>query len=276
MEYGINPDDGVSEMERAAMLQNTIFLQGVMACSEDVAIYLPSGTYYFAEGHNTMAPNSDRREFSVIRLTNRLTLIGSGTGENNTTLKPYSQVDDFKQGKDVIPGGLDMFFFNNYAAYNYNSNIENLYLVNTDFFNFIIDSDHTTGLKYNTSGKGFMINIFRDSVWDNIVVKNTDGTGFGIDNPINVEYQIAKRLTAEKASKADRTVADLALVLVSAIQTKNLSILMIVKHIIMQSSASSLSIKIDLVPQIDILPFRLMASRLVMRMQKAICIITAG
>ena len=39
--------------------------------------------------------------------------------------------------------------------------------------------------KYNTAGKGFMINLYKNCDWENITVKNTYATGFGMDNPIN-------------------------------------------------------------------------------------------
>lgn len=192
----INVNDGVSVDERAAMLYNSWSLQNVISCAPSgTAIYLPEGTFYFVSGHLKMADDSNAYERHVIKPANNVSLVGAGTNQSgaNTTLKPYSEVGEFtnnikKQqldGNGRIEGGLDMFFFNNYSAHGFDESRSDNYLVNADFYDFIIDSEKTRGAVYNTSGKGFMINLFRDCEWDNVTVMNTDGTGFGVDAPIN-------------------------------------------------------------------------------------------
>ena len=69
------------------------------------------------------------------------------------------------------------------------------YLVNADFKDFTINGEEAecyylddNGERiyhYTTSGKGFMINLFKDCDWENVAVLLTDGTGFGMDCPIN-------------------------------------------------------------------------------------------
>ncbi|MDO4508020.1 MAG: S-layer homology domain-containing protein [Candidatus Saccharibacteria bacterium] len=203
---GVNVKDGVTDAERVAMFYNSWFLQNIISCAPDnSAIYLPEGTFYFVSGHITMAEGSEvygAYERHVIKPADNVALIGKGVDENgqNTTLKPYSEAIEFSQNEKLkeyksalgqstegewggrIDGGVDMFFFNDYSAYNFT---QPNYLTNADFYDFIIDSEDTRGPVYTTAGKGFMINLFKDCDWDNVVVKNTDGTGFGVDAPIN-------------------------------------------------------------------------------------------
>lgn len=187
---GVNVRDGVSEVERAAMLYNTWILQHTLACAPaHSSVYMPAGTFYFMSGHLQMAPglNYEKFERHVIRPASFVDLVGKGT-----VLKPYSDESEFTDNalaKQIrgnndgkVEGGLDMFFFNDYAAYKF---ADASYLEDADFYDFVIDSKDTSGVNYNTGGKGFMINLFRDCEWDNIIVKNTDGTGFGVDAPVN-------------------------------------------------------------------------------------------
>lgn len=240
---GINVDDGVTDLEREAMLQNTWYLQSIMSCAPSkTAIFLPPGTYYFVSGHLKMRSDSRWSTRHVIQAQSNISLVGAGTdidkGSEVTLLKPYSEASEFEDnayahklnecgngnnwkghkygdgngsqedfgkcwidgddwysyaamekqdGKRRVAGGLDMFFRNDYWGLDFpdkNQGI-NLYLENANFYDFMIDSNKTQGIKYTTSGKGFLFNLFRNCVWDNTVVRNTDGTGFGTDNPIN-------------------------------------------------------------------------------------------
>ena len=126
-----------------------------------------------------MAEGSTRVERHVIKPHNNIVLTGAGTEINSkkTVLKPYSEKSEFAG----IDGGLDMFFFNDYSAYDFASPN---YLKDVHYSNFVIDSAETSGARYNTAGKGFMINLFEDCTWYNITVQNTDATGFGVDCPI--------------------------------------------------------------------------------------------
>ena len=160
-------------------------------------VYLPSGTYYFKQGGT-----SNRKEKFVIKCKDNVKLKGNGVkGSSATILKPL-----YSNTSSSVSGGLDMFYFNNYSetGFKYKDsdrfNItytdmdgksqtltnQKIYLDNADFEDFIIDgNDAHNKYNYDTSGKGFMINLFRDSDWNNVVVMNTDATGFGMDCPIN-------------------------------------------------------------------------------------------
>lgn len=172
--------------QKDAMLYNTWYLQQLVYCSSKTngaartTIKLPEGTFYFVSGHLYMANGSTNKERHVIKPHNNIVLTGVGTEINSkqTILKPYSETSEFTG----IDGGLDMFFFNDYAAYGFPNNPN--YLKDVHFSNFVIDSAETAGRVYNTSGKGFMINLFEDGTWYNITVQNTDATGFGVDCPI--------------------------------------------------------------------------------------------
>lgn len=165
-------DNIVTEKEKSAMEHNTKTLQYLVDnASYKQNIKLPKGTYYFAKGGSATRGTEDY----VIKLKNEITITGNGTNRNGTILKPYAE-------KGTIRYGLDMFYFNDLAdSYGANAN----YLENVYFSDFIIDGEDVRGNEYNSSGKGFMINLCRNCTWNNIVVKNTDGTGFGMDNLIN-------------------------------------------------------------------------------------------
>lgn len=160
-------------------------------------VYLPSGTYYFKQGGT-----SNRKEKFVIKCKDNVKLKGNGVkGSSATILKPL-----YSNTSSSVSGGLDMFYFNNYSetGFKYKDSDrfsitytdmdgksqtltnQKIYLDNADFEDFIIDgNDAHNKYNYDTSGKGFMINLFRDSDWNNVVVMNTDATGFGMDCPIN-------------------------------------------------------------------------------------------
>lgn len=183
-------------------------------------VYLPAGTYYFGRGGYT---TSD--EDFAIKCRNNVHIKGKGTDENSssyTVLKPL--YDDPK-----ALGGMDMFYFNNYkdtgfgansvtmstrrnvSHYDVNGNEiiwenQTVYLINADFSDFVIDGDSSRGgIKsaggaYRTDGKGFMINLFADCDWNNVVVKNVDATGFGVDCPINSTIKNCKAINCGKAA----------------------------------------------------------------------------
>lgn len=160
-------------------------------------VYLPSGTYYFKQGGT-----SNRKEKFVIKCKDNVKLKGNGVkGSSATILKPL-----YSNTSSSVSGGLDMFYFNNYSetGFKYKDSDrfsitytdmdgksqtltnQKIYLDNADFEDFIIDGNNAHNkYNYDTSGKGFMINLFRDSDWNNVVVMNTDATGFGMDCPIN-------------------------------------------------------------------------------------------
>lgn len=179
---------------------NTKILQSAMdkvSALGGGTVYLPGGTYYFKQGGT-----SNRKEKFVIKCKDNVRLKGNGVkGSSATILKPL-----YSNTNSSVSGGLDMFYFNNYSESSFSHkdsdrfNItytdmdgksqtltnQKIYLDNADFEDFIIDgNDAHNKYNYDSSGKGFMINLFRDSDWNNVVVMNTDATGFGMDCPIN-------------------------------------------------------------------------------------------
>lgn len=133
-------------------------------------VTLPEGEFYFAKG----GKRSNYEEEYVIKCKDNVKLVGAGTtARKNTTLIPYGYID---------AGGRDMFYFNDYSE---SDGADAKYLINADFEDFIVDGGHMTGGSYNTSGKGFMINLCKDCDWENVIVKNTFATGFGMDCTVN-------------------------------------------------------------------------------------------
>ena len=190
-----------------SMKSNTFTLQSVIDLVSDNGggmVKIPAGTFYFSQGGRA---SNRLRERYAIKPKNNVHIVGAGTNENNsnklTVLKPYFTCDN------TGAGSMDMFYFNNYSDTEFNNagavnvntrrNVnytdidgkaatlynQTVYLINADFSNFVIDGANVHGCSYETDGKGFMINLFKDCDWNNVVVKNTDATGFGMDCPIN-------------------------------------------------------------------------------------------
>lgn len=201
--------------------KNTTNLQKAIdkvSASGGGTVYLPAGTFYF-----THAGTANDR--FVIKLRSNVKIKGAGINENVansvTILKPLYENRKSK-------GSLDMFYFNNYADTKFQKDTtkrydieytdasnkkqvwknEQLYLINADFEDFIIDGSDVHGGqakdgKYDTTGKGFMINLFKDCDWNNVVVKNTDATGFGMDCPINSTITNSLAINCGKAADGE-------------------------------------------------------------------------
>ena len=199
---------------------NTRYLQNLIdetSTAGGGTVKIPAGTYYFASSGKNGRQIADY----VIFCRNNVLVEGNGADIDNvsivydsesakykyeisysataTVLKPYGTTDN----------GLDMFYYNQYtdsivalekelgiSFTNYedlkqyfgdgnNNTIDVRYIENADFKNFAIDGTDTIGNTYNSSGKGFMMNLYKNCDWENVVVSNTDGTGFGMDSPIN-------------------------------------------------------------------------------------------
>ena len=168
------------------MKKNTEYLQELIKKTSESGggiIKIPAGTFYFHPSYPTNhKKNLHPYQEYIIKCYYNVKIIGAGNSENGTILKPYTNKD---LGKPI-----DMFYFNDYleAKTNKETNLlgrEDFYLVNADFSDFIIDGEDATSKNYTTAGKGFMINLYKNCDWNNITVRNTDGTGFGMDGPIN-------------------------------------------------------------------------------------------
>ena len=166
------------------MKENTKYLQECVDKASRAGggkVKIPSGIFYFVPQNSNKRKNADY----VIKARNNVIIEGVGIDTNKCTiLKPYGKAGEFTDAK---VGGIDMFYYNEYA----DSNFQNKqYLENADFRNFIIDGENA-GIKgtYNTSGKGFMLNLVKNCDYENIIVKNTSATGIGMDCPINCSIQ---------------------------------------------------------------------------------------
>ena len=153
-EYGVLTTN--SGKENSGALQELI--NSLPICG---TIYIPSGRYEFAEiGQQKIGSH-------CIKMRSDVNIIGDG---ESTVLLPVGNSS----------GGLDMFYFNELID---NRSAE--YLQNCTFKDFRIDASGTSPNKYTSAGKGFMFNLCRNCRWENVIVENTDATGFGIDCPIN-------------------------------------------------------------------------------------------
>jgi len=120
-------------------------------------IYIPAGTYPFASnGKQTIGER-------CIKLKSNVRIVGDGIG---TVLKVIGHTEN----------GLDMFYYNDYVDFASKDPLKNC-----DFENFIIDSSETSVSNYTSAGKGFMVNNFEKCHWNNVIVRFTDATGFGVD-----------------------------------------------------------------------------------------------
>ncbi len=163
--------------------QNSAALQALIDELAQVGgtIYIPAGEYAFAaSGGQTIGTH-------CIKMRSGICIIGDGA---STVLKPVG----------ASSYGLDMFYFNDYLDTG-----EALYLENCRFADFVIDAIDTSCEQYTSAGKGFMLNLVRSCHWENVTVKNTDATGFGIDCPIDTTIQGCVALGCGKAAAPDST-----------------------------------------------------------------------
>lgn len=184
-------DNIVTDEELKAMEHNTKVLQLLVdSAEENEVITIEKGVYYFTKGGSNTKGNEDY----VIKLSNNVNITGAGTSkELSTILKPYAK-------ENTIEYGLDMFYYNELID---SQGTNPQYLENVSFSNFIIDGESVRGKNYNTSGKGFMINLCRNCFWNNITIQNTDATGFGMDNVINGKISNSTAINCGKNASAN-------------------------------------------------------------------------
>ena len=172
------------------MSANRTYLQELMDTVSNNGggeIYLPAGTFYFNSAGKA-ANGTANYEYCLVPRDN-VKIIGKG---ERTILKPYGTVQE----------GLDLFYYNSVTE-NIRDGSRYKYLTNADFSSFVIDGDEAHCIVYNSSGKGFMINIFKNCDWDNVIVKNTIATGFGMDCPIDCSIMNCKAIgCGREADKA--------------------------------------------------------------------------
>lgn len=171
--YGINPlNGGLQNSQNLQMLIDRLSIAG------GGTIYLPSGQYRFS-------PNGDQAIGShCIKMKSNVNIVGNGS---STVLMPEGTTQQ----------GLDMFYFNDYGDTG-----SPAYLENCTFADFVIDASGTSTASYTSAGKGFMLNLIKNIHWENVTVKNTDATGFGVDCTINCSIM---NCIAENCGKAAQT-----------------------------------------------------------------------
>ena len=149
---------------------NTTYLQQLI---DDVSndgggtVKIPAGIFYFSSnGDNLAEAGSSGSHYAIVCRDNVLV---EGAGIDETILKPYGSYIH----------GLDMFWYIDHDTFKY--------LENADFKNFTIDGIDATSTSdtFNAHGKGFMTAPVKNCDWEYVKVENTDGTGFGMDLPVN-------------------------------------------------------------------------------------------
>lgn len=154
---------------RDAAAKNSALLQQAIddASRKGGAVHLGAGTFYFA-----WTGTSEEGNY-VIEMRDNVEV--RGVGKDATVLKPLGRYAVTGEA----PHGIDMFYYDGFS--------ERRYLDNASFFDFTIDAESTQGSLrgYNAAGKGFFFKLFRGCTWERVEVRNTDGTGFGADYPID-------------------------------------------------------------------------------------------
>ncbi len=161
------------EKNSTAIARNTMLLQEAVDLTSAAGggtLHLPAGTFYFGS-----AGYVDKADVAI---TCRDNVTLAGAGMDATILKPYGS----------FRNGLNMFFHGGSE-----------YVTNMDFRDFTIDAGEEKAISYNNQGKGFMMSPLRDCDWENVKVRNTDGTGFGVDLPVNC---VMRNCVAENCGKA--------------------------------------------------------------------------
>lgn len=140
--------------------ENTKILQDAIDRMSNVngCVILPEGTFHFVSQRYFV------RADIVALAKDNVSVIGQGI--DKTVLRPYG----------TYQNGCNMF-----ATHGDKTD----YLENNYYSDFTIDESEVYDLSYNNQGKGFMFSPFRNCTWERVKVKNTDGTGFGVDLPIN-------------------------------------------------------------------------------------------
>lgn len=170
---------------------NTNNLQAVIDAVADAgggSVTIPIGTYYFypasrnfdKEGSILTSEDVNYVDYYVIKCRDHVTVNGTlnADGTLGTVLSPIANL--------AYP--VDMFYHADLidrVADKYDTS-QAKWLENADFNDFTIDYSNTVNYGYyNAKGKGFFIVLLKDCDWNNVTVKYTDGTGFGVDCPIN-------------------------------------------------------------------------------------------
>lgn len=142
-------------------------------------IYIPSGEYEFAAIENQTIGSH------CVKMRSDVNIVGDG---DTTILLPV--------GNSAY--GLDMFYFNELLDIN-----SAIYLENCTFRDFVIDAIGTSSNTYTSAGKGFMFNLYKNCHWENVIVVNTDGTGFGMDCPIDCTITNCVAINCGKAATTE-------------------------------------------------------------------------
>lgn len=174
-QYGVLPSNsGKENSENLQMLLDRLPASGG-------TLYIPGGVYAFSEnGSQTIGSH-------CIKMRSNVSIVGDGA---NTVLKPTGE-SEF---------GLDMFYFNAYL-----DDDLPVYLENCTFRGFVIDASDTSCRTYTSAGKGFMLNLVRNCHWENVIVQNTDATGFGMDCPIDCSISLCVAINCGKAATLDNS-----------------------------------------------------------------------
>ena len=160
-------------------LQNSNFLQALIDTLNNNSggtIYIPAGEYMFAQTGDV-----EQWGGTSVRLKSNVSIVGDGA---STVL---------------LPTGTEEKCFNMFGG----ANTDWTYLENCRFENFVIDGKDQHCQTYSTSGKGFAINLLKNCHWRNVIVRNTDATGFGMDCPINCSITNCVAENCGKAATVD-------------------------------------------------------------------------
>ena len=179
------------------MQQNTKRLQQLIDTVSSAGggtVKIPAGTYYFYS-----AGTLPRCDYAIIC---RDQVHVMGEGPDQTILKPFGEYTH----------GINLFYWDtvHYSQEPPFVTEPFAYLRNADFSGFTICCDetaytHPKTSDYNAMGKGFMLAPIKDCDWNNVCVEYADGTGFGVDLPVNCRMV---NCTARNCGKA-ATVQDI-------------------------------------------------------------------
>ncbi len=166
---------------------NSALLQQAIddASKKSGSVHLGPGTFYFAWTKATDEGNC------VVEMRDNVEVRGSG--KDATILKPLGRYAMTGEA----PHGIDMFYYDGFD--------DRRYLDNASFYDFTIDGESTQGSLrgYNASGKGFFFKLFRGCTWERVEVRNTDGTGFGADYPVDCVMRGCTAIGCGKNATAD-------------------------------------------------------------------------
>lgn len=159
--YGVSTENtGLENSNALQTLIDTLHKNG------GGTIYIPAGEYVFAQKYTGDYGGT------CVYIRSNVNIVGDGA---STVLLPTGTEDKC----------FNMFADETITEFILNKDGDWPYLENCVFKDCVIDGKDQHCQTYSTSGKGFALLNLKNCHWQNVIVRNMDATGFGMDCPVH-------------------------------------------------------------------------------------------